>query len=438
MSIFRKYDVRGSYPDEINEGKAKNIAKAFAEVKDLSGKKVAVGRDVRKSSPTVSKAVIEGLVDQGCQVIDIGTVATSVLYYEVVEDDLAGGAMVTASHNPKGDNGIRFCGDKGLDLVYEEGIKQMEEVHNSDFETREGGRVEEKDVLEGFVDKVSSSVNIDESFKVVIDPGNGSSALFAEDIFRSFGCEVVMLNSEIDGDFPARGPDPVENIGELGEVVVEEEADLGVAFDGDGDRGVFVDEEGKRVDNDVLLALFVKNLTSQGDTVIHDVKSSKLVEDIIEEVGARDVPFRVGMSYIKREMIKREAELGGEYTGHFFFKDNDYYDDPYYASGKLLEIMEAKGRLSKLVDELPVYNSSPEMRLSCGNKEEVPEKLKEEFSENKILEKDGAKIYFDGGWALVRPSGTEDKLSVRFEADTAARLEEIRETVMPKVEKYME
>ncbi|MFP4116521.1 MAG: phosphomannomutase/phosphoglucomutase [Candidatus Aenigmatarchaeota archaeon] len=437
MSIFRKYDVRGSYPDKFNEEKAKKIAKAFVKVKDLSGKKVAVGRDARNSSPQIANAVIEGLVDQGCDVVDIGTTATSVLYYEVVEDNLAGGAMVTASHNPKGDNGIRFCGKLGLDLVYEAGIKKMEEIHKSEFESKPRGQVIQRDVLQDFVDKISSSASIDKSFKVVVDPGNGSSALFAEDIFKSIGCEVVTVNSEVDGEFPARGPDPVENVGELGEMVVEEGADLGVAFDGDGDRGVFIDEKGDRVDNDVLLALFVKNLINQGDTVIHDVKSSKLVEDMVEEVGARDIPFRVGMSYIKREMIKREAELGGEYTGHFFFKDNDYYDDPYYAATKLLEIMDSKGKLSELVDKLPTYQSSPELRLACNNKEEVPGKLKKDFSDKKIVEKDGAKIYFDGGWALVRPSGTEDKVSIRFEADTEKDLDEIREKVMRKVEEYI-
>jgi len=438
MSIFRKYDVRGSYPDEIDGKKAEKIAKAFANVKNLSGKTVAVGRDVRDSSPEVAEGVVKGLLDQGCDVLNIGTVATSVLYYVVVEEGLAGGAMVTASHNPKGDNGIRFCGKMGLDLVYEAGISKMERIHDSEFESKDPGEVVDKDVIDGFVEKVSSSVDIGKKFKVVIDPGNGSSALFAQDIFESMGCDVKMINSEVDGDFPARGPDPVEDIGELGSVVLDEGADLGVAFDGDGDRGVFVDEKGQRVDNDVLLALFVKNIVDPGDIVIYDVKSSKLVEDVIKEVGAQDVPFRVGMSYIKREMIKREAELGGEYTGHFFFKDNDYYDDPYYAAGKLLEIMDRKGKLSKLVEELPTYHSSPEIRLECSNKEEIPEKLKEEFSENKIVDRDGAKIYFDGGWALVRPSGTENKVSVRFEAETEEDLDEIREKVMERVEYYME
>lgn len=437
MSIFRKYDVRGNYPSEIDGDKAKKIAKAFVEVKDLHGKRIAVGRDVRESSPRVAEAVIEGLLEQGCDVIDIGTVATPLVYYQVVEDNLAGGAMITASHNPVGDNGIRFCEKMGMDLTYEAGIEEMEEVHREGFKERSRGELKKKDAIQGFVRKVSSSVDLSSEFKVVLDPGNGSAALFARDIFERMGCEVVEINSEVDGTFPARGPDPVENIGTVGDVVIEEGADLGVAFDGDGDRGVFVDENGERVDNDILLALFVKNFIDEGDIVIHDVKSSKLVEDMVERVGAVDIPFRVGMSYIKREMIKRKAELGGEYTGHFFFRENDYYDDPYYAAGKLLEIMDEKGKLSELVKDLPIYHSSPELRLECGNKEEVPEKLKKEFSDKRIVEKDGAKIYFDGGWALVRPSGTEDKISIRFEAETEERLGEIREEVMDKVERYM-
>ncbi len=438
MSVFRKYDVRGAYPSDIDEEKAKKIAKAFAEVKNLHGGTIAVGKDVRESSPKVSEAVIKGLLEQGCDVIDIGTVATPMVYYTVVEYNLAGGAMVTASHNPPGDNGIRFCEEMGMDLTYESGISQMEKVYDRGFENRSYGKVSTEDVIPGFVKKVSSSVNLSEKPKIVIDPGNGSASLFARDIFERMGCEVVEINSEADGSFPARGPDPVENIGTVGDVVVDKRADLGVAFDGDGDRGTFVDERGERVDNDVVLTLFVKNLMEKGDVVLHDVKSSKLVEDMAEELGVVNVPFRVGMSYIKREMIKREADVGGEYTGHFFFKENGYYDDPYYATGRLLEIMDREGSLSDLVDELPTYHSSPEFRIKCKNKEEIPKQLKEEFSDRKIVGKDGAKIYFRGGWALVRPSGTEDKISIRFEADTEKRLEEIKSNVMEKTKEYIE
>ncbi len=438
MSVFRKYDIRGSYPDEINGEKAKKIAKAFVEVKNLHGKTVAVGRDVRKSSPGIAEAVKEGLLEQGCDVVDIGTAATPMVYYTVVEHSLAGGAMVTASHNPAGDNGVRFCEGMGLDLTYEAGIEEMEKIYQRSFKPRKAGELTKKDVVPGFVDKVSSSVDLSGDFKVVLDPGNGSSALFASEIFEKMGCKVVEINSEIDGEFPARGPDPVENIGTVGDVVVEEDADLGIAFDGDGDRGVFVDERGQRVDNDVLLALFVKHLVEEGDVVIHDVKSSRLVEDMVKKVGGEDVPFRVGMSYIKREMIGREARIGGEYTGHFFFRENDYYDDPYYAAARLLELMDKEDRLSLLVGDLPKYHSSPEIRLVCTNKEEVPELLKKDFSDKRIVDKDGAKIYFDDGWALVRPSGTEDKVSIRFESETEKGLSDIRNMVMERVERYVQ
>ncbi|MFP4115956.1 MAG: phosphomannomutase/phosphoglucomutase [Candidatus Aenigmatarchaeota archaeon] len=437
MSVFRKYDFRGIYPSELDEKKAKKIAKAFVEVKGLPGKRIAVGRDIRRSSPKISEAVVEGIREQGCDVVDIGETATPVLYYEVVEDNLDGGAMVTASHNPKEYTGVRFCEEKGLDLTYEAGIKEMEEVHDSDFVSRERGSLAEKDVHEGFLEKVASSVSLEKEFKVVLDPGNGSASLFAEGAFERLGCKVEMINSKVDGTFPARGPDPVENIGELGDVVVDKDADLGIAFDGDGDRGVFVDEEGKRVENDILLALFVKNFAGENDVIVHDVKSSKVVEDIINEINAQDVSYRVGMSYIKREMVERGAELGGEYTGHFFFRDNDYYDDPFYAAAKLLEVMDEKGKLSEIVKELPEYHSSPEIRLACSNKEQVPQKLKEEFSEQRIVSIDGAKIYFEDGWALVRPSGTEDKISLRFEAETEEKLKEIKENVMDKVEDYI-
>ena len=438
MSIFRKYDVRGKYPSELDEEKAKQIAKAFVNVKDLSGGKVAVGWDVRKSSPSISEAVIEGLRDQGCDVIKIGETATPVLYYEVVNDNLSGGAMITASHNTSEYNGIRFCGEMGLDLTYEAGIGDMEEIHDKTFRRKGKGEVKEKNVHRGFTDKVVSSVSLKGEFKVVLDPGNGSAALFAKDIFESMGCKVKMINSEVNGTFPARGPDPVEEIGKLGDVVVEQGADLGVAFDGDGDRGVFVDERGERVENDILLSLFVKNFVKEDETVVYDVKSSKLLEDIIEEVGAEGVPFRVGMSYIKREMVNRKASVGGEYTGHFFFKENDYYDDPYYAAGKLLEIMDEEGSLSDMVEDLPTYYSSPELRLSCSNKGEIPEMLERDFSDKKTVSIDGVKIYFEDGWALVRPSGTEDKVSIRFEGETEDSLQDIRETVMEKVDKYIQ
>jgi phosphomannomutase/phosphoglucomutase len=382
--------------------------------------------------------LIEGLKRQGCKVIDIGLVATPMLYFEVVEEDLAAGFMVTASHNPSEHNGVRICGKKALDLTYETGIGQIESNFDKDFKERDCGEVVEKEIYQDFADKVVNSSKKVKGFKVVLDHGNGSSTLVGKEIFSRIGCEVIEINEEIDGEFPGRGPSPDENPEPLKNRVRKEKADLGVAFDADSDRAFFVDEEGEEIANDLILALFVKNFIQPGEYVIYDVKCSKALEDVIEESGARKIQNRTGMSYIKRKMVEKEAELGGELSGHFFFKENDYYDDPFYAAARLLEIMSEKGKLSNLVDGLPKYFSSPELRPDCRNKEEVVEKIKEEFSDERIVNVDGAKIYFDQGWALVRTSSTEEKLSIRFEAISQDSLESIRERVMKTVENYRE
>lgn len=438
MSIFRKYDIRGEYPSEIDEEKVEGIAKAAANLLNLQGGQAAVGMDVRKSSSSLKAAVIEGLLDQGCDVIDIGLVATPMLYYEVVADDLDAGFMVSASHLPKEKNGIKICKKGAIDLTYETGIEKIKETYQNDFESMSPGKTQKEDIKEKFIQKILSKVDLSGNFKLVLDPGNGCAALVVEDLFEGFGCDLKVLNSKPDGNYPGRGPDPAEKIDKVKEEVRKENADLGIAFDGDADRAIFINEKGEKVENDMILSLFVKNYAELGDSIVHDVTCSKTVEDVIKEVGAKDINFRVGHSYIKREMVKREAKLAGEYSGHFYFRENDYYDDSFLATAKLLEIMDKEGALSKLVDELPQYYSKPEMRIECSNKEEIPEKLKQDFSDHRIVDIDGAKIYFDKGWALVRPSGTEDKISVRFEAETQDALQGIKDKVMEKVEGHLE
>lgn len=434
MSIFKKYDIRGKYPSELDEKTTERIGKAAVRVLDLKGKVAAVGMDIRNSSPSLKESLIEGLIGQGCDVIDVGTVATPMIYYEVVEEKLPAGFMISASHNPKEYNGIKICGKRAMDITYGTGIEEIGDMVGDKFDPVEPGTRKKKDMADGFIDKITSKIDISGRLRVVVDPGNGSASMFAKELFQRMGCEVFEINGEPDGGFPNRPPDPEEDIEKLKEKVREKSADLGVAFDGDADRALFVDENGKKIPSDYIISLFVRNFVEKGDRVVYEVKCSRTLEDVIEEVGAEPILSRTGRSYIKRKMIQKRAKLGGELSGHLYFRENDYYDDPFFATGKVLEIIDGSGRLSELVGELPKYSSSPELRIECDNKEEVVERIKEDFQDEEIVDIDGAKIYFDEGWALVRPSNTEEKLSIRFEAESEEALNKIKGDVMDRVD----
>jgi len=435
MEIFRAYDVRGVYEKDLTPQIAQRIACTFANLFGL--KNAAIAHDVRLSSPALSEAVIKGLTSQGCHVVNIGLVPTPTLFWYVINQNLDGGVMISASHSPPEWNGLKFCLKGAVEISWETGIKQLKELYEREYPSKPGAKVTKKDVSSKYVNFLLSKVKFPKALKVVIDAANGCCSLLAPHVFERIGCEVEKLFCEYDGRFPGHLPEPThETLTCLKEKVVESGADLGIAYDGDGDRTAFVDEKGNFVEGDAVLALFVQALVKSGEKVLFDVRCSQALIDVINAVGAKPVECRSGRVYVKPKAQEMKARVGGELTGHFVFPEIGYVDDGIYASLKLAELLARSGKtLSELVAELPRYTSMPEQRIPCKNKFQVVGAVKEAFKDYRLSTVDGVKIYFKNGWALVRASHTEEKISLRFEAVSEESLRRIRNRVWAEIER---
>ncbi len=423
MSIYKAYDVRGVYPKELDEGKAERIAKAFANY--MEARKIVVGRDVRKSSPPLSEAVVKGLVNQGCMVVDLGVVTTPMLYYYVTENDLKAGVMVTASHSPKEYNGLKLCGKGGVSLTYDSGIRIIEKMTEKKFSRKPGGDVMEVDVRKEYADYLTRRFRGRLPDKrVIVDCGNGSASVIAKKVFHHLGAKTEMLYCKPDGNFPNRSPEPNDrSLARLKTMVKTGKADLGIAFDGDADRCEFVTDKGI-VSPDVILMFLARKLVKKGDKVVYCVRCTKALEALVRHLGGTPIEVRAGRAYIKKRMIEEEALLGGEYSGHFFFRENNYMDDGLYAALRVLSLLEG---------ELPISTYPGEdYRLKTENPEKVLERTEEAFSGQKIERKDGIKVFLDKGWFLLRKSQTEPKVELRLEGYTDSALKEIEELVKEK------
>lgn len=440
MSVFRSYDIRGIYPDQLNGELAYRIGMAFG--KFLGKGSVAVAMDARLSGPDLKKNLIEGMRLSGLDVMDIGMAPTPVLYFTVASMGLDGGAMITGSHNPKEYNGIKLCKKNGLCLSYETGIGEIERLAEKEPNPGESkGALERKDMLEEYADFVAKRMNFGKRLKVVIDPGNGAGGLVAPKIFRKLGCEVVEINGKPDGNFPNHHPDPIvrENLVQLQGKVRETGADAGIAYDGDADRVGFVDEKGDVVPDNNAFALIIENVLREnpGGKIIYEVLSSKLVEDVIEACGGVPVLSRVGHSYIQMKMMEG-AVMGGETSGHYYFRDNYSYDDGIFGSLRLAELLSNSGKgLSELSRGLPKYFTSDDTRIFCPDdkKFKVVEKLAEKFrGSGEVVEIDGVKVLMDNSWFIVRASNTQPALVLRWEAGNEKEFKRLGKFVKKKVD----
>ena len=449
-TVFRAYDVRGIYPTEIDENLAEKIGKAFgtfiynkAKKKQLTGEEIviSVGGDARFHTPSLKKSLIRGLLLTGIKVIDFGTLPTPVLYFAVAFKRLDGGVAVTASHNPKDYNGFKLCAAGGVCLSWETGIKDvLEIVKRVDF--RLGGEEGEfaiSDIFEEYKQYVSAKIDLRQlkGRKVVIDAGNGVCGKVAANLFETGGCRVVKLYCEPDGTFPNHEPDPVKksNLIDLQKAVLESKADLGIAYDGDGDRVGFVGPDGKVLESHVVLSIFAKEAlkNKSGSKIVFDVRSSKAVEDVIRLYGGLPVESRVGHSYIQAELLNGGCEFGGEHTGHYFFKENFGFDDGIFASLKFAEIVsKTVGGLDSLTKDIPAYFTSEEFRVFCRDDQKfgVMEKIKAALKKKHgVVETDGAKVISGDGWFLIRVSNTEPALTIRWEARTEESFNSIKEEI---------
>lgn len=434
--VFRAYDIRGLVDVDFDAEWVYLLGRACGTVFKREGKTTAVvGRDCRKSSPSYAKALIRGITESGVSIVDIGMVPTPFVYYAVKLYGAGAGVMVTASHNPSEYNGFKiWCGESTL---YNDGIDEMRRLMLSrEFSSGEGG-METRDVFPAYRDDVTARVALTPPLKVVVDGGNGAGGEFCADLLESLGAKVVRLFCEPDGAFPNHHPDPVEekNMEQLKAKVIAEKAHLGIGLDGDGDRIGAVDETGRLLFGDELLALFAREILKRkrGAVVLGDVKCShRLFRDIADHGGYGEM-CATGHSFMKAKMREMGAELGGEMSGHMFFSDRWYgFDDALYAAARLLEIVS--GTDIPLSRQLlwPESFVTPELHMDCPEaaQKAVMAKALEFFrARYDIIETDGVRLVFPDGWGLVRASNTQPVLVLRFEAENASRLEKIRNIV---------
>ncbi len=435
-SIFRAYDIRGIYGETLNEDHAYEIGRALGSLVFENGEQqVAVGRDVRRSSAPLAEALVRGLMASGRDVVDIGVVPTPVLYFACFQLGSGSGVMVTGSHNPPEYNGFKFT--IGGECLSPEQIVALRERILSGNLLQGHGTYRQQDMLPAYQQRVLGDIHLIRPLKVVIDGGNGSAGDLASELLRQLGCEVYALYCEPDGSFPNHHPDPSDpaNLQALMLQVQAVEADLGIAFDGDGDRIGVVDGHARIVWPDQLLMLLANDvlLRNPGADIIYDVKSTRHLAPYVLSNGGRPIMWKSGHSLMKAKMRETGALLGGEFSGHIFFKERWYgFDDALYAAARLLEVLASDSRPpSELFDELPSSLSTPELRvgLAEGASFLLMRRLKElaHFPEARVSNLDGLRVEFEDSWGLVRPSNTTPALVFRFEGDSDAALERVKD-----------
>ncbi len=444
-SIFRAYDIRGIVGQELTVDLVYLIAQAIGmEARSLGIRRLVVARDGRHSGPSLIEALIRGLNATGCDVLDIGLVPSPLLYFATRHLRTESGVMVTGSHNPASYNGLKILID-GQTLYGDAigGLKRRIErgdlgqsVAASEVASAQRKRIEgmERDYIERVLEDIPPAS--ERALKIVVDCGNGAAGELAPALFRALGHEVIELHCKIDGDFPNHHPDPTvpENLDDLIRSVRRRKADLGLAFDGDGDRLGVVDDQGEILWPDRQLMLYARDVLSRrpGERIIFDVKCTGLLAAFVEKCGGQPVMCRSGHSFIKRELLDRQAPLAGEMSGHIFFADRWFgFDDALYAGARMAEIVGAAGcRASELFAELPSWVATPEIRVPVpeGEQERIVEMLKsgDDFPDARLSDIDGLRADFDDGWGLVRASNTEPSLVMRFEGRDAKALFRIR------------
>ncbi len=444
--IFREYDIRGRVPDELNQETVYRLGRSFGTYyRNQGASKISLGRDCRLSSPDLRDSLLRGLLESGVDVVDVGMVPTPLLYFSLHHLEVDGGIQITGSHNPPEYNGFKIS--LGKAAVYGKEIQAIREIGEAGEFHNGKGRVKSAEILGPYLDYLHDNLQPGPiSIKAVVDGGNGMGGLVAPDAFAAMGVEVVKLFCEPDGHFPNHHPDPTVpgNLKAAISKLFETSADLAIAFDGDADRIGVVDHEGKIIFGDQLMIIFSRDLLERhpGATIIGEVKCSQVLFNDIEKHGGKPLMWKVGHSLIKNKLKEENALLAGEMSGHLFFAERYFgYDDAIYAGARLLEILTRKGkRMSELLAGVPPMVSTPEIRLDCPDdkKFQVVEELANEFKKgHQVIDVDGARVLFDGGWGLVRASNTQPVLVFRFEAQDEARLEEIRQIFMAKFEEKM-
>ena len=444
-SIFKAYDIRGVVPSTLTEEVAYHLGHAFGTHAAAHGETVvAVGRDGRLSGPALSQALIRGLVDVGVQVIDIGAATTPMLYF-AASTLCASGIQVTGSHNPKDYNGFKMV--LGGRAIYGDEIQALRTImQNETWVLKSGGSVKQVDVTADYQARIVSDIRLQRPMKIVVDCGNGIAGATAPSIFRAIGCEVIELFSEVDGNFPNHHPDPskLDNLKDLLHALKNSDAEIGLAFDGDGDRLGIVTKDGNIIFPDRQMALFAQDVLSRvpGGTIVFDVKCSQRLAPAIRQAGGEPLMFKTGHSLIKAKMKEINSPLGGEMSGHIFFKERWYgFDDGTYAGCRLLEIVSKSADASAVLNALPTSFSTPELNVACAEGEPhrvsaalldlaASGNLPSPAFKPEVCAIDGLRIDWIDGFGLIRASNTTPVLVLRFEGHTPEALSRIEKDML--------
>lgn len=446
-AIFREYDIRGDVEKDLTDSVVRDIGRAFAAYMGERGKKKAsLGRDCRLSSEHFRDLIVEGMVEGGLSVVDLGLVPTPLFYYSLFTLDVEGGIMITGSHNPPSMNGFKVA--FGKSTIFGDEIQYIGKlIEEGRFAHGKGSYSEYKNIVRDYYGFLRSNIKLEKSFNIVIDAGNGTGGVVAVPILREMGQHVTELFCEMDGHFPNHFPDPTveKNMEILRRTVLEQKADIGIGYDGDSDRIGVIDDTGNIIWGDYLMIIFARDIlkTHKGATFVSEVKCSKNLFDDVEKHGGVPIMWKAGHSLIKQKMKETGALLGGEMSGHIFFADKFFgFDDAIYSSLRLLEIMgKSNHSLSHYLSDVPKTYATPEIRIDCPDtiKFEVVKKLTDYYrGKFTIIDIDGVRILLDDGWGLVRPSNTQPILVLRFEGQSEEALKKIQEMVMENLKHVME
>jgi phosphomannomutase len=439
-TIFKAYDIRGIYPRQLDGEVARQVGNAFIDY--LGAKRVAVGRDVRTSSPELMERFVAGVRGAGAQVIDIGVIGTDMLYYYVARHELEGGAIITASHNPKEYNGIKMVRRGAIALSGDAGIKEIREAVQTGRYGRDPGTVgpppERQTISEDYARHCLSFIDVGRvpRMKVVLDTGNGMGAVGAQAIFPRLPLELVKMYFELDGTFPNHPPDPLveANRREIVERVGREHADLGIAWDGDADRCFFIDDAGQFVPGDFVTALLGQSFCRKepGARIIYDVRASRAVADLVTAAGGTAIMHRVGHAFIKKKMREENAVFGGEVSGHFYFRANWFADNGMIPALLVLELIGREGmRLSEMLRPLRErYHLSGEINSRVADAEAAMTRVERKYADGRISKLDGVSVDYDDWHFNVRPSNTEPLVRLNLEAYTREEMERRRDEVL--------
>ena len=421
MPVFKAYDVRGKYPTEIDEALAERLGGAV--VRFLKARRIAVGRDVRLSAPSIAAAVAKGA---GCEVVDIGLCTTPMLYYAVGKLGLDGGVMVTASHNPPGDIGFKICREKAFPIGEQTGLTEIEAMAAE--KAAGGSTIRPLSIQADYRTHLRRQIETAPKLRIVVDTAHGAVGAHFDALFGDLPVDFVRLCWEPDGRFPTHEPNPLkdENVRDLQEAMKKTGADLGAAFDGDGDRCMFFGPGGVRIGCDLVTILIARSELRRhpGSAIVYDLRSSRVVPEEIRKAGGRPIRDRVGHSFIKETMKKNDAVFGGELSGHFYFREHYFADSGMMAFAKVLDLL---GREKKPIDELlaPLRRTSAtgEINFKVADKDALMRRLIETFPDGRLDKLDGITIEYDDWWFNVRASNTEPYLRLNLEANTPDLLE---------------